>query len=553
MRIAYCTILTIDYLHYALALNESLLAHDPSLQLKVLVSDVKSDLSAISARYPNIKFYFIDQLCQDSAAKHIYEKYSNTDMDCLRWSMKPVFINFLLDQAYDQVFFLDSDLYFFAPFSFLSDHLQDRSVLLTPHWRTSNPYLDENNFSILLTSGLYNAGFIGVSQLGRPAMKWWAGVCAHECRKAPDKGLFVDQGYLNLLPIYFDNVAIEKHRGCNVANWNQVECRREFSGEGEVKIDGEFEIVFIHFTNSTIKGITSGKDYLLKPYLEKYQKSLSRHKKWVSHSTNITSKNSNPSKTKIINKRLPVKSQSPSNDRFLKPRFCVDNIDRYFIRKSILDALRARLGEFQGRLLDVGCGQKPYRTLLTSHPSRVTEYIGLDLDNNPIHDNQPDITWINGSIPLEDGSIDCAIATEVFEHCPDPEAVMYEINRVLKPGGVLFYTVPFLWPLHEVPHDEYRYTPFSLKRHLAQSGFTAIDLRPLGGWDASLAQMLGLWLRRRPLGKRIRWLLSSLMMPLVYLLSQRDKRAATPIQSSTMITGISGTAIKAGNRNFMGD
>jgi hypothetical protein len=45
--------------------------------------------------------------------------------------------------------------------------------------------------------------------------------------KDPSHGQFVDQTHLNLLPIYFDHVKILKHRGCNVANWKQVECRRE--------------------------------------------------------------------------------------------------------------------------------------------------------------------------------------------------------------------------------------------------------------------------------------------------------------------------------------
>jgi len=74
---------------------------------------------------------------------------------------------------------------------------------------------------------------------------------------------------------------------------------------------------------------------------------------------------------------------------------------------------------------------------------------------------------------------------------------MKEIWRVLKPGGILFFTVPFLWNLHEIPYDEYRYTPFALKRHLTQSGFNEIEIKAMGGWDAALAQMLGLWVRRR--------------------------------------------------------
>ena len=196
------------------------------------------------------------------------------------------------------------------------------------------------------------------------------------------------------------------------------------------------------------------------------------------------------------------------------------------------------------KLLDVGCGQSPYKPLLMSPPGKVSRYIGLDIENNPIHVNQPDITWHEGKIPLDDNSVDCAICTEVLEHCPDPEAVLKEICRVLKPNGLLFLTVPFLWPLHEVPYDEYRYTPFSLRRHLAASGFTCIDLKPLGGWDASLAQLLGLWVRRRPMKSWLRLLLSyTLLLPIRWLI-YNDQQKITNFRESTMITGMSGTARK---------
>jgi SAM-dependent methyltransferase len=220
------------------------------------------------------------------------------------------------------------------------------------------------------------------------------------------------------------------------------------------------------------------------------------------------------------------------------------NIDTFFIKSSIFNSLKIFLPDLTGYLLDVGCGQMPYKSLVTSPPSRVTRYIGLDLKGNSIHKNNPDITWKDGKIPLSDNAVDCAICTEVLEHCIDPDKVLMEIYRVLKPGGLLFFTVPFLWPLHEVPYDNYRYTPFSLEFHLKKSGFTQIELRSLGGWDASLAQMLGLWIRRRPMRKWLRICFSYLFWPFVLLLYKVDNSDRVSFKENSMFTGIAGSARK---------
>jgi glycosyltransferase involved in cell wall biosynthesis len=228
----------------------------------------------------------------------------------------------------------------------------------------------------------------------------------------------------------------------------------------------------------------------------------------------------------------------------LYPQPTLQKLDIFYIRKAILDAIKSQRHRLQGDLLDVGCGKMPYKQLFSAPGSGVSRYIGLDFAINPIHDNQPDICWKDNRIPLEDSSVDSALCTEVLEHCPEPEAVLTEIYRVLRPGGILFFTVPFLWPLHEVPFDQYRYTPFALRRHLENACFDNIEVYAMGGWDASLAQMLGLWVRRRPMQSTQRWMLSVLTYPVYRWLIRREDTFTDAFQEQTMMTGLWGTATK---------
>lgn len=236
---------------------------------------------------------------------------------------------------------------------------------------------------------------------------------------------------------------------------------------------------------------------------------------------------------------MPNFPAQPMTDPYLDLPLTADTQDLYTVRTAIRQALRAQLPRFHGTFLDIGSGLQPYRGLITSPPSRVERYIGMDLAGNAVttyHKVRPDLVWDGVHIPLDDRSVDSAMATEVLEHCPDPGAVLREAFRVLRPGSPLFITVPFLWPLHDVPYDEYRYTPFALRRLLEGAGFTDITVRPLGGWDASLAQLLGLWALRRPMPAWKRGIVKRITLPVVRSLLRHD-HVPDPM-SAPMITGL---------------
>ena len=232
-------------------------------------------------------------------------------------------------------------------------------------------------------------------------------------------------------------------------------------------------------------------------------------------------------------------------DGFIQIPFTEANLDRYLVRTSILDALNKVMPQLKDNLLDIGCGKMPYRKHILEN-SAVNLYTGVDIEDALVYDKaiKPDLRWDGRSIPLANNTYQTVIATEVLEHCFEPEIVLKEINRVLKPGGVFFFTVPFLWNLHEVPNDAYRYTPFSLERLLLNSGFTNIQIFSMGGWHASMAQMLGLWVRRAPMKSRTRKYLSAILKPCIKYLIKKDTTLMPGFKEGQMITGLYGWAGK---------
>jgi SAM-dependent methyltransferase len=238
----------------------------------------------------------------------------------------------------------------------------------------------------------------------------------------------------------------------------------------------------------------------------------------------------------------------PSVQDYLTPDFSLGTIDKYYVRTSILEAIRQHRQYLTGILLDVGCGKMPYREILLRPQGHTEKYVGLDLDipvANTYSMTKPDLLWDGSTIPLAEGCMDSVMLTEVLEHCFDPASLLKETYRVLRKGGYLFITVPFLWPLHDMPYDEYRYTPFSLEKHLLNTGFRNIQVKALGGWNASLGQMLALWLNRSGLSnKKRRFLYSSFVKKAIAWLYKHDRKPQNFINGSYMITGLTALAEK---------
>lgn len=233
------------------------------------------------------------------------------------------------------------------------------------------------------------------------------------------------------------------------------------------------------------------------------------------------------------------------NSEFLSVTLRPRNMLIYTARTAILESVKEETRSFFGNVLDIGCGFMPYKEIVVSNPT-VEKYLGMDLEGSAIYSaTEPDLKWNGETIPLPAESVDCVMATEFLEHYSEPEKILGEIWRVMKPGGKFFATVPFIWNLHELPHDEYRYTPYSLEKHLTRVGLTNIEIKALGGWNKSLAQMIGLWTEFSRMPGFVRPVIKAVLFPVFALLIKTDRKpAAFDGFENSMFPGLSVTANK---------
>jgi SAM-dependent methyltransferase len=166
-------------------------------------------------------------------------------------------------------------------------------------------------------------------------------------------------------------------------------------------------------------------------------------------------------------KRLSQRRLNIWRQDYLAYKYLWPNIE-WAIQKSL-----AEVNSEKPFVVDIGCGRKPYRELFGD-----CIYKGIDYTTE---DSLPDIIADATAIPIDAQTVDIVFSSQVIEHVPNPQAMVNECFRLLKPGGVLILTGPFYWPLHEEPYDFHRFTKYGFENLLKIAQFSSWDIKPDGG------------------------------------------------------------------------
>ena len=229
----------------------------------------------------------------------------------------------------------------------------------------------------------------------------------------------------------------------------------------------------------------------------------------------------------------PEVPATPRADHDVSPelrRFSRQGLDRPGILLFVKSA--AQRLEPGTRVLDAAAGTAPYRELF-----RHCEYLTSDWKLSP-HPaaRQADIVAPLTDLPVEDGSFDFVLCTQVLEHVSDPAGVLRELRRVLAPGGRICLTAPLVWQLHEEPYDFFRYTPHGLRHLLRGAGFSEVRVQPVTGYFSTLGYMVricgpitGMTDAPHPSIRRLAGALCWRLGPAVAKLDRFDRRRAFPL------------------------
>lgn len=196
----------------------------------------------------------------------------------------------------------------------------------------------------------------------------------------------------------------------------------------------------------------------------------------------------------------------------------------WLVKRIREEALAERIKKYgRGRLIDIGCGEKPY-VIFTK--GLVVQHLGIDHPGTFHEKTSIDIFATAYHTSLADAVGDVVLSTAVLEHLEEPEAAIREMYRILKPGGHVILTAPFYWQIHESPRDFFRFTRYGLEYLFTKTGFQIVEIYPLSGFLVTFSQQLCNFLQQYRHRRSMAWLISitqEVLQSLAYRLRRWDK------------------------------
>lgn len=143
---------------------------------------------------------------------------------------------------------------------------------------------------------------------------------------------------------------------------------------------------------------------------------------------------------------------------------------------------------------DIGCGSKPFSDFFAKE-KKVKNYLGVDIENGFYDASYIDVIGTAYDVPIEKGTADAVISSQLLEHLDKPIDSFKETQRILKKDGIFFLSYPFLYPMHAMPHDYMRYTEYFTVKYLEENGFEIVDTWRLGGFWYCIGLFTGIYVQ----------------------------------------------------------
>jgi hypothetical protein len=244
------TVITKSFLAHARTLAETLTEHNPDVELYVLLADRLDNYFDPSAE----PFHLIqlEDLPEFDVVSQMCFYYTPFELCCaLRGYLHEYIFHHTSAESW---MFLDADIMIFHSLDQIFQQIEQSSIVLTPHLQNLPTLPKNTNIEIIIiTAGLYNAGFMGLkrSEETLKFITWFKErlqyYCFNDAAIEHARGLFVDQRWLDLVPLYFKAVSFLSNSGANLGHWNLYERQLDFDSHGKVVVNQE-PLLFVHFS-----------------------------------------------------------------------------------------------------------------------------------------------------------------------------------------------------------------------------------------------------------------------------------------------------------------